>query len=267
MKITKRQLKSLVREVIEESKISKRPFRLKEESNEDIDVYVNVGYGDGQYNFDENFERVGNSEDEFVYVDWGNLSGDLPDISDLEFNYTNDQYNKLAKETEGYTGIDYIEDGYSIGDIIDDYAYNAMYDSSMQEVLENLEDEFDIASNYDDVIAEIETSGYSQGDVATVYVNIPEFEKVTGRKWDDKLESDLSKEFSHYFWDAPMIARVEIDGEEYICDEYDDLYEEMGKLEYDKDEFIKCILDQYDGDVDKEFLKEILEEEVPSELS
>ena len=317
MKITKRQLKNLVREVIEESKVSKRPFRLKEESNEDFDITPYITYNDyiTEMLFNENFKRLDN-DDTFIYTLGGKLSDELPtedieilkdkdglativlqnrvspeinaeDIVGLTSNELNEEYaDKLEdwfdqymlndlerweliektddgyKFVDGVTGDKFIDAileeemlGYNIDENgLQEFIRNEIYEGDIDEIIE------DYDTNYADTIAEIISRGYSQGDVATIYVNIPEYEKATGQKWSDELESTLSEEFSHYLWDTPIIARVDIDGEEYYDENFDGQYDY-----FDKDKFIEDILKQYKGPKDKADLKEALEDVIPEE--
>lgn len=74
------------------------------------------------------------------------------------------------------------------------------------------------------------TRGYSQGDYAKVYFCRDDLHTSWGRIPTD---GDLQKIFDHLFWDAPIYACFEIDGQEYRydeCPEYDD-------YEWNKDAF------------------------------
>ena len=54
--------------------------------------------------------------------------------------------------------------------------------------------------------------GYSQGDTATVYYSPAMFKKLWGKA---PIESELRKDFTHYFRDSPILATLTINGSEY----------------------------------------------------
>ena len=75
--------------------------------------------------------------------------------------------------------------------------------------------------------------GYSQGDYAEIAYCPEDLEKAWGNVPN---EADLHKTFERLFYDAPIYACFEIDGEEYRYDEFmPDSYE------WDKDEFARII--------------------------
>ncbi len=273
MKITKSQLKSIIKEVIEESMTSNK--RLVKEATEQNDIRDRVefyAYYDNdmsQINFDENFVRVGRSGNNFVYTEFGNLSDELPDLSDITVK--DGQREAMIKELANEYGYDEGDEDYN--DLEENYTDQELFYEIATEVygyksaVDLIKDEdFPYFTNVDNIIGKFDITGYSQGDYATVYVDIKEFEKGTGRTWNEELKKELENTFKNLFYDSPMYVRAIIDGDEYYVEEFDGMYEQWKTLEYDKNKAIEDVLQQYDGDINKEELKKILEEIAPDEL-
>jgi hypothetical protein len=102
----------------------------------------------------------------------------------------------------------------------------------------------------------LETRGYSQGDWAKVFINIPSYEKVTGKPFDDVAETHLKKNIDHLFWDSPVYARLEIGVDELHLEQY-----LSNPYQWDKEEVLRNIKDQPDH------IMEYLINELPEEPS
>ena len=61
--------------------------------------------------------------------------------------------------------------------------------------------------------------GYSQGDYMEIFVNIDDFEKVTGAKWSEQ-KSAIREVFHNMAFDAPIRFKISVNGEEYFYDEH-----------------------------------------------
>lgn len=94
-----------------------------------------------------------------------------------------------------------------------------------------------------------ETRGYSQGDVATIIV-------------DNKTElTDSMKQLiDNLFWDQPIYARLECNGEEYYLDENVDRYD------YDKDNMIEQFKKDNVGCEHFDQIVEFLSDNLPESL-
>lgn len=227
-------------------------------------------------NFDDNIARFDFDKDLFLYTDFGNLTYHMRD------KYKNDKldisscwevrdfikidnskplrfYLKFILEYLGYTlPYDYFKGftvDYAIDFIIDNY-------TDFEELQEHLDDFEKI--DYKLLVDIIEVTGYSQGDYARVVIFSDLIKEIWG---SEEIDLDaLSTDITHYFYDAPMTARVTVNGEEFISEKYDGMYEEWNELEYDKSDFIAEITENFE-DIDSVLLKAELEEILPSELS
>jgi hypothetical protein len=261
MKITKSELKKIIKGLIEEA---------NEESFSDLSdrVIFKPSYDTslGQMDFDDNFKTI--DDHTTIYIDYGNLSGNLPELDDLIVD--DSQKEKLVTELaeeEGYEEGDSDYNDLMQRDADDLFVEltNDVYDfGSVIDLLEH--EDFPYETNIDAVVGVIETTGYSQGEYSKTYINIPEFVKATGSEWNDKLESELETIISRYMYDAPMFVRATIDGEEYSVEKLDNKYEEYNKLEYNKEEAIADIAGQYKGNIDKAELISYLTSIAPDTL-
>jgi len=215
-----------------------------------IEVSVEFDADMARMNWDENFKRV--DDGEFAYIDFGNLSGDMPEIQPLPRQkgkiidaicLAEDFWLTKAEMQKEYTQEEIVDE-------ISDYFMNK------EEVLEFFE-EHDIKTNSDE-LAEVSITGYSQGDYATILVNTKEFEKVLGIKFN---ESNYTEYFTNLFYSQPLYARATINGEEYYSENFDGQY-----VEFDKEEYISELIENVlaeNTEIDKNVLRDELEEIVP----
>ena len=89
------------------------------------------------------------------------------------------------------------------------------------------------------------TRGYSQGDIEAVLY-----------KGDQKCEDYID----HLFWDSPVSANVEINGQYF---DYYEMYD-TDYYDWDKNKFINWILDQYKGN-NPDYVRETLEQLLPDD--
>lgn len=94
--------------------------------------------------------------------------------------------------------------------------------------------------NFTSLYTEYETRGYSQGDYAQVIFSnkFKQYWKKETNK--DFTLSDFEGMIDNLFWNAPIYARIEIDGEEYYLDEL-----LQDQYEYDKDKMIADFIRVY----------------------
>jgi hypothetical protein len=94
----------------------------------------------------------------------------------------------------------------------------------------------------------ISVRGYSQGDYAEIAYCPDDLKKAWGNV---PKENDLRKEFTRLFYDAPIWACFEINGEEYRYDEYmDDSYE------WDREKFASIVSEK--SGIDRDVLLDFL---------
>lgn len=95
------------------------------------------------------------------------------------------------------------------------------------------------------------TKGYSQGDYARVIYCPEDLEKCWGNY---PKQEEIQKMIDHYYWDAPIYARFEINGEEY---NYHDMpaYDEY---EWERDKFIDYVAKE--SGIEKETLEQFVPE-------
>ncbi len=99
-----------------------------------------------------------------------------------------------------------------------------------------------------------ETRGYSQGDWAKVFINIPSYEKVIGKPFDDVVKTNLKKHIDNLFWDSPVSARLDTGDDDIHLDQYlSNIYK------WDKNEILANIKDQPD------YVMDFLARELPDE--
>jgi hypothetical protein len=125
----------------------------------------------------------------------------------------------------------------------------------------NLSGEFDDNAEYDI----IETRGYCQGDYAEVYVNIEEFESVTGAEYNSGL---LKQKIDNLFWDTPLCFKVYIDTDIVYYSDLDGSYDIDA---YDKQKEINSIIEfvnKYysERNINLEVLKNELDKLLPEDL-
>lgn len=92
------------------------------------------------------------------------------------------------------------------------------------------------------------TRGYSQGDVETVLYK------------GDSLSAEIRDAIDHLFWDSPVSAEVEINGDTFnYCE-----MEQVDIYEWEKDKFINWILSNYKGEK-PDYVRETLERLLPDD--
>jgi len=217
-------------------------------SSTGVSIEVSIGYDTDMsaHDWQENFAEVVPSgyrkSGVYQYIQWGNyetlserefkeidsnatLKRDLLQVvldEDYTF-YTKTELRQMSKDEL----IDLIQDS-----ILDDYDLEEAMEWASGQNIALIIDNYEI----------ITTRGYSQGDYAEVIVP------------DDG--NNYSVEIGHYFWDAPIYARVTVDGEEYYIDENMEC-----RYEWDKDEAI-AIVQKWDiSDGAKAQICEMLPEE------
>lgn len=151
-----------------------------------------------QYNFEENFKRIDNSMN-FVYTDFGNLSGDFDENDFFIINYKKTKKRDINKLKV------YLSDDDCIRDVLlSDLIYEFLGGDNLDN-LETLLNEYNII--YDCTYEILYTRGYSQGDYAEIYVNKKEFKDVIGVEFNS---DDYQSIFNHYFWDIPISGELNI---------------------------------------------------------
>jgi len=231
----------------------------------DLEVNIFLDTDMSQINFDENITE-NKYLGKYIYTDFGNLAyhlkkkwghGDMVGIYDLID--LDDLYTFEGGRGDKLKLIKFLVSEYG------EY-YSDLKDLEITEIIESIFDnglnEIDnIISNsgisYKKLYEIIPITGYSQGDRDEVII-LTEFLKEL---WGiDKIDLDsTSVDITHYFYDSPIHARCEINGEEYISEKFDGQY-----IEFDKGEFIEEVVSQFKGD--KTLLKAELEKITPNTL-
>jgi hypothetical protein len=221
-------------------------------SSTGINVKVSIEFDANmaQISWEENFKHV--NDGKFAYIDFGNLSGDMPEIQPLPRQKgkiidaicgKDDFWLTKAEMQKEYTQEEIVDE-------ISDYFWNK------EEVLEFFE-EHDIKTNVDDM-AEISITGYAQGDRATILVNTKEFKKVSGAEFN---EDDYTEYFTDLFYSQPLYARATVNDEEYYSEKFDGQYVEFDKEEYISELIANILTDN--TEIDESVLQDELEKIVP----
>lgn len=203
----------------------------------------------GRIHFEENFttfsERNTIDNRSYFYTDFGNIKmpdklGDIVKI-DKQANISKtfmDNLFEAAMICNKYSNYD-IEEIYS-----DMYKY---YDILSQDILNSDISLFDEVMAYDciklkDNVLKYVTKGYSQGDVAVVYLDFNKLNKTWGtdiniNNTDKKVQktiNEITDEIDHFFWDSPISGYINvIDGSTEVQYEVEDILKDP--YEYDKD--------------------------------
>ena len=111
-------------------------------------------------------------------------------------------------------------------DFLEDELVSYKYD------VEKLADEYKIAVSFVNDIEILTTRGYSQGDYVLVIVDRTQLTRLWGKYTDDVQES-----IDRYFWNAPVYAKLEINGTEYFYDECD-----LKHYKWEREAFIKRVI-------------------------
>ncbi len=205
--------------------------------------------------FEENFKRIGKR---WLYLDNGNLS--------IGFN----EYYKVKKDQRKrlYDAIQEVTDNWYCKEQLLDYTDQELFNLLEKEVNGNIQsieetcEEFDIEITND--YETINIVGYSQGDYATVIVNVVELEKLTGSVFNKKTYKEI---FERYFYDFPIVCSICFDGDPYFNKDIEGKYEG-----YDTNEVINYfyneLLECYNfTSSQKKLVKKLLENNIPDEIS
>lgn len=188
------------------------------------------------YEFKENFEILqheGYSTSTVAYyIDNGNVKG----ADDVEFTIEGDR----AEKERFYLYV-ISSDSESLKDFTDDELNESILDAYGERVtVLNMEDfettmfkDFKLVLKSSKNIEKLVTRGYSQGDYATVYYCPDDLKAAWG---NEAKESELQDVFNHLFWDAPIYACIEVNGEEY--------HYEFDRYEFERDNFLKQVAEQ-----------------------
>jgi hypothetical protein len=170
--------------------------------------------------WEENFQDL--KDGKYYYINNGNLPG--ADSISLTITGTVKNLKKWLKENCGryyeYSEINDMKKADLIESVLDTLRFS---DSITVLTYQDIND-YQLKDSGLELVPNkslnwIAIHGYSQGDYAEICYCPDDLGKVN--------ESSLRKEFTHYFFDAPVYARFEINGKEYnyhempIYDEYD----------------------------------------------
>jgi len=198
-----------------------------------------VAYWDvdiSQYEFKENFEILQHSgyrtSTVAYYIDNGNVKG----ADDIEFTIEGERGEKERFYLYYVSG-----NSEGLKDWTDDELNESILDACEERVtLVNMDDfskvmlkDFKLTLRASKNIEKLVTRGYSQGDYATVYYCPNDLEAVWGNA---VKESELQDIFDRLFWDAPIHARVNVNGEDY--------YYDGDRYEFEREAFLKQVAEQ-----------------------
>lgn len=198
-----------------------------------------VAYWDtdiSQYEFKENFEILQHSgyrtSTVAYYIDNGNVKG----ADDIEFTIEGDRSEKerfylyfISGDSEG---LKYWTDDELNESILD--AYGERVSVLNMEDFENVMlKDFKLTLKASKNIEKLVTRGHSQGDYATVYFCRDDLAQAGGNEAKD---DDLQDIFDHLFWDAPIYARINVNGEDY--------HYEGDRYEFEREAFLKQVAEQ-----------------------
>lgn len=204
-----------------------------------IELLCGYDTGMSQILFDENFkilQRSGyRSSTKAYYIDYGNVQDD----SDITYTIKGKVKDlKAFAKTECYWLTPGDIRNMNKAQISDEIMELLARDRSIN--LLNLDDlNLDFFAKYpielvpSKNIISLSTSGYSQGDYATVFYCPDDLEKAWGTV---PKESDLQKTFDNLFWNAPIYATFTINDQEYS---YMDFM--PSEYDWDKEGFAKIV--------------------------
>jgi len=210
-------------------------------------------------NFNDSMEHL--RGDSYQYIDYGNVKG-FEDFDDMFEISTENPIRKfttaLVREgmQEDFTGCKSWDDFYN------DFMMEFSFPEDLPEFVEILEVyDIDHKCKFDRKVV----SGYSQGDVAEVFIPVDQMRTELGIA-DDIADEDIvdDEHIKNLCFDAPLSFRVEVNGEEY-CPEIDGMYLNSPN-DYDKDDSITEICTAFHNDVDVAILREELQELLPEDL-
>lgn len=224
----------------------------------DIGLAVEFDAGMARIDWEINFKRIGNS-DKFAYIDYGYLSGDMPEIQPLPRQKGKIIQAMIKKSLSGFDSVflDYYTKQELKGmsqDMLVSVLDEILYDEKKVQEFYN---EHGIKTNANDIV-EVSITGYSQGNYATILVNAKEFEEIHGAKFK---EEDYKDYFTNLFYNQPLCVRATVNDKEYHSERFDGQYVEFDKDEYIAELVASVLEDQ--PEIDKDVLIEELEEIVP----
>ena len=202
--------------------------------------------GMARSDFDENFERVerdaptGFYGDVYFYTNFGSdvflendarnykIDCDSKTMIKRMFDYIGGDLREFMRECEVNSKDD-------VNALLGQFESYVAYES---DYLDFLDKYFEL----DFVI--YQTRGYSQGDAATILID--------RKTWHEHIENWIDR----LFWDAPIYARLEINGEEIYLDE------DIDRYDYSKDAIMYNFEKSYKGK-HKGLIIEFLESELP----
>ena len=207
---------------------------MPEEDDNEPHIEFTVQYDNerAQADFDEFFNTVEQSNSRgssiYEYTECGNISPAF-DGSLEHFYKFNDAdkaeifsilYQQMQDDYPGFEGMrDFIRDTDIHNNPITALIEFLGQDYSLKEAIEDKIEpvnELDITSRF----TIINTTGHCQGDFATVIVNTAKYEKMTGRELEGTTLQSLKTDIDNLFWNQPVYARLEIDGEETSLEEF-----------------------------------------------
>ena len=190
-------------------------------SGVNIEIVVFWDIGMSQYNWRENFYEL--EKDLYLYVNWGNIDPDKFKpfiIKDTKKNIKK-MARKLAKERGGTIKERFEE--LSCYDI-----YGAFEELCSWLSIDSYEDKLDLLEeleiDYYITFEEYTTRGYSQGDVATVWIPTKMLEKIWGNKITTETMMRIKQDIHNFFWEPPLYLRIYIDGKEWYPEGIDGYY-------------------------------------------
>jgi len=218
------------------------------------------------HDFQESLKRINDSSgrcDEFFeFTDYGNITPSCDGSFEDLYNFKNADKQEIfailhAELGENYTGFEgmreFIRDYDLAGDQLAAFAQHLEFSFSLSDYVADdisLADEVGATRKFH----VIETRGYCQGDYAAVLVNIAEFQKLTGHKFNDKDIANIQTDIDHLFWDQPIRAQLDCGTETIFLDKM-----LSDRYRWDTDEILKNLKGYSKQVID--FLKENLPSE------
>lgn len=206
-----------------------------------LNVTHSLYYSYDNYNFNDNFTHLKKEKDNsLIYTDFNQLRDEI------------DYYNFITVIENKNNRIELLkylkkEDNYFIYSEYKNYnnqelfnrCLDLIYNMNISEIEYLLNNELNISykNNYDYIVSR----GYSQGEYAKVYINLIEFEKLTGVKFEAKKHQKI---FDNYLWDSPIDGNIEIN---FDIEYYNNLNNETFIKNYNFNiEIMEFIFDEYD---------------------
>lgn len=205
-------------------------FDLCRSQNDFNENFVRFSDLDGSSLLNDNYSRV----NIFVFTG-GSISGefDLTDLSNYDLKSITNK-NLLANiRSEFYGSTEDLKN-----DCINLFS-KYPYQLTKLELIELIENEFSydyqdfLKSNFDINFEVLSIRGYSQGDYAEI-IFPNELLKEYSFDNKEKFLSMMEGYFTNLFYDAPLYARLEIDGQEVYLDDFQE-----NSYSYDKDQILK----------------------------